>query len=314
MQYFTSLDEVLTDRPTSVTVGVFDGLHRGHQYLLGQLVAQARQAGQQAALVSFYPHPDVVLKGIAERYYLTSPDEQRALLAEMGIDILVLHPFDATVRQMPAADFVDRLVERLQMHDFMATAEFALGYQREGDLAFLQQQGQAKGFAVHQINLQEDGVRISSSRIRQALADGDVVAAGEWLGRRYHVSGQVIPGDQRGRTIGFPTANLDVWPQKLIPANGVYACHATLGDQRHQAVINIGVRPTFDGHAVRVEAHLLDFDADIYGDMLGLEFVERLRGEQKFDGIEALIAQIAADVTQARQIFGHAALQKKIGE
>jgi len=303
MQRIDALETVYLDQPSVVTVGAFDGVHRGHQQLISGLVARARALGGRAVVMSFFPHPDVVLGNISGRYYLTTLEEKARLLAALGVDVLVIHPFDEQIRQIRAATFVDRLLKHLHMVELWATAEFALGYQREGNIAFLSAQGAQKGFAVHTVNLLENGERVSSTVIRAALQSGDLDKATAWLGRAYRVSGVVVHGDARGRTIGFPTANLNPWEEQMLPAHGVYACRAFLGDEVFNAVTNVGKRPTFAGGHVTVEAHILDFDRDIYGQTLTLEFLHRLRGEQKFSGIDALIAQIAQDADQARALL-----------
>ncbi len=310
MQHVEALEHVQLDRPSVVTVGVFDGVHVGHQQLIHQLVTEAHQTQRAAVVLTFFPHPDVILRGTAGRYYLTTPEEKAALLGELGVDGVVTHPFDEHIRQIRAADFVDQLLDHLKMSALWATADFALGYKREGNLQFLAAQGQEKNFTVETIELVHrdgNGAKISSSDIRAVLAEsGEVQQAATWLGRNYSVHGKVVQGNQRGRTIGFPTANLDVWEQKVVPAFGVYACRARIGHERFNAVTNVGNRPTFEGKNMTIEAHLLDFDRDIYGQDVQLEFVQRLRGEQKFDGIEALVAQIGKDRDTAREI-----LQKK---
>lgn len=307
MQHVNSLEHVQPDRPAVVTVGVFDGVHLGHQALIKRLVAEAHGSNRAAAVLTFFPHPDVVLRGISGRYYLTTAEEKATLLGELGVDVVVTHPFNDETRQIRAADFVDRLLNHLKMSSLWATADFAMGYKREGNLQFLTAQGQEKGFSVETIELVHrdgNGAKISSSEIRTALTEtGNVQQAAEWLGRSYSVQGKVVQGNQRGRTIGFPTANLDIWEQKVVPAFGVYACRATIEGQTFNAVTNIGNRPTFDGMNMTVEAHLLDFDADVYGQEMTLAFVQRLRGEQKFDGIDALVAQITKDRDTAREIL-----------
>jgi riboflavin kinase / FMN adenylyltransferase len=219
---------------------------------------------------------------------------------------VITHPFDEAVRTMRAAAFVDQLLARLELQSLWVTADFALGYQREGNFEFLQTQGVEKNFEVVSIDLLNNGEAsaISSTNIRAALLEGNIAQANDWLGRAYAVAGMVIHGDHRGRTIGVPTANIDVWEEQAVPANGVYACYATLDGERLRAVTNIGQRPTFDGTGTRVEAHLLDFDREIYGQTLQLEFIARLRGEQKFSGIDALVAQIRADVEAGRRLLG----------
>ena len=300
MQHADSLEAVSLDKPSVVTIGAFDGVHRGHQKLITELVNEAHADGRAAAVICFFPHPDVVLRGITGRYYLTPPDERARLLAELGVDVLVVHPFNDEVRHVPAAEFVQRLRDHLKMEAIWATADFAMGFNREGDIDFLR----AQGVEVYTIEMVGDGDRISSSAIRAALEEGEVSKAAEWLGRPYRIAGEVIGGAQRGRSIGFPTATIDIWEEQVIPANGVYACRAFLGDETFNAVTNVGVRPTFEGVGVTVEAHIFDFDRDIYGQTLGLDFIQRLRGEQKFDGIEALVAQIKQDADQARVLLG----------
>lgn len=301
MKHLYNLAEADMDRPSIVTIGVFDGVHRGHQHLISNLVAEARASGRGAVVLTFHPHPDVVLRGLEGRYYLTSPEQKAARLHELGIDCVITLTFDEALRQMRAADFVDAMVRRLKLSSLWIGSDFALGYRREGNVEFLQQQGSEKNFVVHVIDLllNETNV-ISSTSIRAALQAGDVEQANAWLGRGYAVSGEVVHGEKRGRKIGFPTANIAAWSEQIIPANGVYAGWAYLDGERHMAVTNIGVRPTFAGDDVTIEAHLLDFDRDIYGKTLDVTFETRLRPEQHFDGIEALIAQINRDVVSGR--------------
>lgn len=308
-QHITQLSAVQLTQPSVVTIGIFDGVHRGHQHLIRQVVESAHHEGHLAAVVTFFPHPDALLRGITGRYYLTTPDQRADLLAALGVDVIVTQPFDESTRHMRAAAFVDLLIAHLRMKSLWLTPDFALGYQREGDFAFLSAQGREKGFSVHSVDLLMDAQHraIRSSAIRQALAEGDVATAADLLARPYRVAGEVVHGDHRGRSIGFPTANLAVWTEQLLPANGVYACYAYLGAERFAALTNIGSRPTFNGTEMRVEAHLLDFDRDIYGQTLTLDFVARLRGEQRFSGVEALIAQISADVAQGRQLLAASA-------
>jgi riboflavin kinase/FMN adenylyltransferase len=306
MIHLTELEAIALTRPSVVTIGVFDGVHLGHQYLIRRLVQSARASGRLAVVLTFYPHPDVVLRGITGRYYLTTNEERAALLGALGVDFVITLPFDEALRHIRAADFVDLLVDHLRVSELWVGAEFALGYKREGNVPFLTAQGAEKGFAVDVVDLMRvedsgDGlVRISSSAIRAALTSGDVETAQRMLGRPYSVRGEIVHGQARGHTIGFPTANIAVPEGRLIPANGVYAGWALLGDERFMAVTNVGTRPTFAGDDVTVEAHLLDFDRDIYGQTLEFQFITRLRPELRFSGIEALIAQIKADADAGR--------------
>lgn len=300
MEHIYGLTAAHLQQPALVTIGVFDGVHRGHQHLISRLVQEAHRHDQAAVVLTFFPHPAVVLRDITDRHYLTTPEERARLLADLGVDYVITHPFDDTVRHIRAADFVDQLRHHVQMQALWVGADFALGYKREGNVDFLRQQGAAKGFTVQALELLSNGSTISSTAIRQALQAGEVVQAAQWLGRSYSVAGEVVRGDQRGRKIGFPTANIAVWEQQVIPANGVYASWVWLDSERYMAATNVGVRPTFDGLTLTVEPYILDFNREIYGETLRVSFEKRLRGEQKFNGIGELVAQIGADAEASR--------------
>jgi len=299
------LSEVDHKQSTCVAIGSFDGVHRGHQALLQRMASRAHERGMRAAALTFFPHPRRVLHTLPPRFYLTTLDERVRLLAELGIDLIITHPFDDQVRHIRAADFVDQLIEALDMKELWG-GNFALGYQREGDVPFLRRQGELKGFTVETLDesVFHDGEIVSSRRVRAALEAGEMGEVTGCLGRYFCVRGPVVKGDQRGRTIGFPTANVAVWDELLLPANGVYATYIRIGEARHLAATNVGVRPTVDGMKLTVEAHILDFDADIYGEDVRLEFVRRIRPEMKFAGLDALKAQIAADVEEVRGELG----------
>ena len=306
MAHTSKLEEILLDQPSIVTIGVFDGVHLGHQQVITALVAEAKQTNRKAVVVTFFPHPDELFRGVTGRYYLTTVDERAHLLRELGADTVVTLAFDDDFSRIRANVFVDQLINNLKMASLWVGADFALGYKREGNVEFLKRGGAARGYTVNPLSLvtqAKDGSTINSTSIREQLTAGYVEQAKEWLGRAYSVSGEVVTGDKRGRSIGFPTANLAVWEQQVIPGNGVYAGWATLGERRFKAVTNIGTRPTFDGVAVRVEAYLVDFDEDIYGQPLTITFEARLRDEQKFDGIEALKKQLTADVARGKKLL-----------
>jgi riboflavin kinase/FMN adenylyltransferase len=306
MQHIQSIEIVQLERPSIVTVGMFDGVHRGHQHLVKRLVEAAHSSDRAAVVMTFFPHPDTVIRNIQGPYYLTSPDERATLLGELGVDVVITHPFNDDTRQIRAANFVDLLTRHLKMSALWATEDFALGYKREGNMAFLAEQGREKSFTVETIDLvftDDNGERISSAKIRDLLAEGEIAKATDGLGRYYRISGEVVHGEKRGRKIGFPTANIGYWDLQVLPKNGVYACYARLGNETFKAMTNIGIRPTFDGQAVTIEAHLLDFDRDIYGQHLELDFVAWLRGEAKFSGLDALIKQIGADVEAGRALL-----------
>lgn len=302
---FTQRFEEIDPFPSVVTVGAFDGVHLGHRALIGQVVAMARAHGWRSVVVTFFPHPAVVLRG-EPPFYLTSPEEKRACIARLGVDALIQIPFTLETARIRAADFVERLVG-IGMRALWAGPDFALGYRREGTLPVLEELGRRYGYTLHvAMEFHLGGRPVRSSRIREALREGDVRGAAECLGRPFSVSGRVVAGAGRGQRLGFPTANLNIWPEHALPANGVYACWAELPDgRRHMAVVNIGVRPTFDQSSERVvEAHLLDWTGDLYEQMLTLHFVERLREERRFPSIAELVAQIDRDIARAREILG----------
>lgn len=300
-----SLKDIDLATPSIVTIGVFDGVHLGHQRLVRRLVQEARESNRTSVVLTFFPHPDVVLRGVTGRYYLTSPEVRARLLLDMGVDLVITHAFNREISQIRATDFVEQLCTHLKMATLWVGPDFALGYRREGDVPFLRAQGAARGFTVETVELRltTGGSVISSSSIREALTAGDVEQAAAWLGRPYRIVGEVVVGDRRGRTIGFPTANLRVWEEQLLPANGVYAGWAYWRGERLMAVANLGIQPTFDGAQMKVEAHLLDFDRDIYGETLELAFVRWLRAEQRFNSVAELVEQIQRDAASGRAIL-----------
>ena len=306
MQHVTSLEALQLDRPAHVTIGAFDGLHRGHQALIGEMVGESHAAGQAAVVITFFPHPSVVLRGRRPSFYLSTPGEKVEYLARLGVDATVTHPFSREVANVPAAEFVDRLVGFARLKRLWVGEDFALGHNREGDVAYLRAAGEQRGFDVHVMEpVLIDGEIISSTRIRQTLRDGAVEQAARYLGRPFRLSGQVVKGAQRGRQLGIPTANVAVGEEHAVPAMGVYAVRAHHAGGVSPAVVNIGFRPTFEGGEARpvIEAHLLDFAGDLYDSTLTLEFVARLRAEMKFPGIDALVAQIKRDIETARVIL-----------
>ncbi|HLB49622.1 MAG TPA: bifunctional riboflavin kinase/FAD synthetase [Anaerolineales bacterium] len=305
MIHARSLAELKPDRPSLITIGSFDGVHLGHQALIRNLVESARARGYHAAVVTFFPHPSVVLRRRKPSFYLNSPEEKAAFFEGLGIDRLVTQPFNHQVAQITASQFVDQLITALDFKEIWCGADFAFGHNREGTVDWLRQHGRENGFDVKVVEpVSLTGDIISSSRIRRALADGDVSLAAACIGRPYQVPGVVVEGSHRGRTIGTPTANLQVWEERAYPANGVYACRAWVNAQSVDAVANVGVRPTFESDSQpTIEAHLLDFDADLYGQTLRLDFMTRLRAEKRFSGVDELIAQIHRDIDQARQLL-----------
>ena len=303
MRHLQHIKDARFENGSLVTIGVFDGVHIGHQTLIERLIERARVAQREAVVVTFFPHPDKVLDDVIERYYLMTPDRRAELLLALGVDLVITQTFDDDLRLLPAQQFVDLLIENLRMKELWVGADFAFGFQRQGDIAFLRSQGRQHGFTVTAIDLITAGAGdkfISSSSVREHVRRGEMVAAKSLLGRAFTLEGTVIRGEQRGSSIGVPTANIEVWSEQIIPARGVYATRARLGEESFMAATNIGLRPTFSGDHQSIETHLLDFDRDIYGQRLELRFEKRLRPERKFARLEALVGQIRADLVAAR--------------
>lgn len=328
MLTFTAIEQANLSRPTCITIGNFDGLHRGHQALLQRLVAIAMQGVQgdasapmQCGLLTFDPHPLAVLRPEQPHQLLTTPAERLALAAQHGLDFGVIQPFTEETAALDAHQFLQLLKTHLQLACLVVGPDFALGRGRQGDLPFLQELGEELDYSVEVIEpVAWEGLSVRSSQVRNALREGNVALAATMLGRPYHAVGEVVYGDQRGRQIGVPTANVQTPANKLLPADGVYATKAKLRvgeiDYCFDGVTNLGVRPTVDGLHHRLEVHLFDFppstpesqpntiaNGDIYGQQLTVEFIAHLRGEQKFASLDALVSQIHADVEQARVIL-----------
>jgi len=305
MQHLSALNSLFL-KNTWLTIGSFDGVHLGHQEIVRRLSSGAHAESSQAVVLTFHPHPKKVLGKSKDFYYLTSPEERATLLGDFGADLVVTYPFDLQVARTSARDFIEDIHTHLGFKQLWVGPDFALGRKREGNIPALRHLGDEFGFEVETlapVSLNE--TQVSSSQIRALLAEGDVEQARILLNRPYTVSGLVVPGDGRGRTIGIPTANLRVWAEKQLPRSGVYVCQALIDNRCVGAVTNIGVRPTFDHRtlALQVETHLLNLNDDLYGQEIRLEFLYRLRDERRFPGPQALVAQIRQDIQRARSML-----------
>lgn len=292
------------DAPVWLTIGNFDGVHLGHQALLADLIRLARQDNTRSVLLSFSPNPKVFFSG-EKGFYLSTPGEKTALLSRLGIDDVLIIAFERKLANMAATDFMAELTRRINLKGFVVGEDFVFGHNRQGTTEVLAEFCEKQGipFVVFP-ELMMDGEPVSSTRIRRALNDGKVDEARRLLGRPYAMCAKVISGEQIGKSIGVPTANLELDPDKFLPKRGVYATIAHLREKDYPAVTNVGVRPTFsEQEIVSVETLILDFNDDIYGEELRVEFIQCLRPEQKFDSVQALTQQIEKDKLITRRIF-----------
>ncbi|GIJ45877.1 riboflavin biosynthesis protein [Virgisporangium aliadipatigenens] len=296
-----------------VTIGVFDGVHRGHQQIIGHAVKRATEQGVAAVVVTFDPHPSEVVRPGSHPAVLTEPGRKADLVAALGVEALCVIPFTLDFSRLAPEVFVhDVLVDRLHASTVVVGENFRFGHRAAGDVTMLRRLGRTFGFGVEAADLVSDEALLastdavfSSTYVRSLVAAGDMPAAARALGRPHRLEGVVVRGDRRGRELGFPTANLLTGPWAAVPADGVYAGRLLrTGHAPLMAAISVGTNPTFHGQERRVEAYALDFDGDLYGERVGLDFVARLREQRAYTGIEPLIAQITDDVAATRVILG----------
>ena len=300
-----------------VTIGVFDGVHRGHQQLIGRAVELARERGVPCVLMTFDPHPAEVVRPGSHPARLTTLPRRAELVEQLGVDVFCVVPFTTELSRMPADEFVHEiLVDRLHAAAVVVGENFTFGHKAAGNVELLRELGRRFGFTVEGAELVSQTtsagrVTFSSTYIRACIDAGDVEAAAEALGRPHRLDGIVVRGDGRGRKLGFPTANLSTPPHVAVPADGVYACWFVHHDHDGgkavcalPAAVSVGTNPTFSGRERRVEAYVLDVDEDFYGEQVGLDFVARLRGMERFDSAEELVEQMKRDVARTRELLG----------
>ena len=307
MKILNHLDDISDDfRGAIVTIGNFDGVHLGHQHIFRKVVREARQHKSKAVVITFEPHPKMVLHPERKPFYLiTTLEEKIARIEDTGVDGLLLVPFSLEFSKTTAREFICSILwDKLRIKKIYIGHDYTFGRGKEGNEAYLASFGEKLGFTVEVISAFKVGdAVISSTLTRNAILEGRVQEAARFLGRPYNLSGLVIGGHQRGRNLGFPTANLS--PDKvLIPKRGIYAVRLLLADKPNQGVLNIGFNPTFSDNALSVEVHIFDFNEDIYGKRLEVLFIDRIRDEMKFDGPAQLVDQIRRDVKRAREILG----------
>ncbi len=306
------LARIAPGRDTAVTIGKFDGVHRGHQYLIAGLIDRARAEGLAAVAVVLYPHPSAVLRPGSAISYLTSLDERLELLRSLGPDRVGILPFTSELAQLSAHDFASLLSQELSMRLLCVGPDFALGRNREGTVGALRKIGRDLGFRVEVADmLVEEGEKVGSSAVRQALAAGEAEEMASLLGRPFSLRGPVVAGAHRGLSLGFPTANIAIGLDRALPAFGVYVTRAVIRENQYPSCTNIGVRPTFDGEVQpTVETYILDFQDDIYGEEARVDLLHRLRDELKFESTDDLVSQMQRDIADTREYFAREAAER----
>ena len=303
MKIFNSIKSFGAAKPTIVTIGTFDGVHIGHQKILEQITKSARDLNCESLVLTFFPHPRMVLQEGTEMKQLNTLDEKIYLMDNLGIDNLVVHPFDKEFSRLTAEEFVKEvLVDVFKIKKIIIGHDHRFGRNRTANIDDLITFGETYGFDVEQISVKEiDAVSISSTKIRNALLEGNVALAANYLGYNYSLTGIVSKGKQLGRTIGFPTANIKIEESyKLIPLNGVYIAKSIIEGKTIYGMMNIGTRPTVDGTSQTIEIHFFDFNQDIYNQKITISLLKRIRDEQKFESVDALKIQLGMDKTSAQ--------------
>lgn len=288
-----------------ITIGNFDGVHLGHQAIIKQMVHEGRKRNHPVLVVTFYPNPIVFFKNIDEPFYLSSPVEKEEFICSLGVDKVITIKFDHKLANLSPEAFLTGLKTNLNLNVLIAGEDFTIGKDRKGTISVIEEIGKEQAFLVKVITqVSSDGDRVSSTMVREALDKGEVLRVTELLGRPYRMSGVIVHGADRGSKIGVPTANLSYWEKKKIPGVGVYATWVHLNNKILYGLTNIGYRPTFEDQSnIDVETLILDFDGNIYGEKMSLDFIHKLRDEQKFANLEAFLDQIERDKINAKRIF-----------
>jgi len=306
LKIFNSIQEFDSATKTIVTLGTFDGVHKGHKSILDKLITSSKASGCESVVLTFFPHPRMVLQQNTDLKLLNTIDEKAALLEKEGVDNLIIHPFDHAFSRLTAEEFVkDILVDKLNIHKIIIGHDHRFGRNRTATIDDLIRFGEEFGFEVEKISaLAVDEISVSSTKIRNALNEGNIDYANNFLGYPYFINGSVVQGKQLGRTINFPTANIQPTESyKLIPANGVYVVSSVLNGKTVYGMMNIGNRPTVDGVGTTIEVHYHDFNEDLYGQLLKVSIHHRLRDEVKFESFDALKLQLEKDKEQSLAYF-----------
>ena len=306
MRIFNSINDFSTSKKTIVTLGTFDGVHIGHMAILDQIIKSAKKEGLESVILTFFPHPRLIVSNNYDIKLLNTIEEKSALLEKIGIENFIIHPFDKFFSELSPREFVSEiLVNKLNIQKIIIGHDHKFGKNRAADFNDLLNFGEEFGFSVEEISAQQiNEVSVSSTKIRNSLLEGNISLANDYLGYAYVLNGNVIKGNQLGRTIGFPTANIDISEDyKLIPKNGVYVVTANVNNQTVFGMMNIGVKPTIGENKLSIEVHLLNFEKDIYQQKIQIHVLERIRDEQKFESFEALKSQLEVDKQTTIQYF-----------
>lgn len=298
LKIFHSITDFRSTKKTIITLGTFDGVHIGHKKILDKVLQNASGGEYESLVLTFFPHPRMVLQGDSDIKLLNTIDEKIELLEKIGLDNLVIHPFDQVFSRLTAEEFVDNiLVKRLHVHKIIIGYDHRFGRNRTANIDDLIAFGKQYNFEVEQISVQEiNEISVSSTKIRNALLEGNMTLANDYLGYSYFLTGTVVQGKQLGRTIGFPTANLQIKENyKLIPLNGVYIVSSIFGKKKFFGMMNIGFNPTVSGQEQSIEINYFDFDADLYNQKISVNILHRLRCEQKFESVDLLKEQLQKD-------------------
>ncbi len=302
MIVFERLEDIVDIEPTVVALGNFDGIHKGHQEIIGRTVKEAEAAGLKSAVFTFSNHTSSILKNVPKVKNILYPEDKLRILEEMGVDYVFNIPFTEEILRMSPEEFIEEiLVNRFNIREAYCGFNYSFGYKASGTPEVLMHEGLKHGFGIH---VQEpyviDGVVVSSTYIRQLIEEGRMEEAAKFMGRMYSVSGEIIVGNKLGRTIGFPTCNILVDDTMITPPNGVYITTCTIDGVTRSSVTNVGVKPTIGTYEKNIETHIFDFNEDVYGKQIRVDFIKHTRGEQKFDGLDALKKQIESDSIEAR--------------
>lgn len=305
MKLVDSLEALRFDRPLVLAIGTFDGVHRGHRYVLEQARDRAREHNLALGIITLDPVPALVLRPGLTDYQITGRQTKVRLLSQLEPDLLAVLPFTRDFAALTAEQFIDALEAGLHIAELWMGDDFRFGHDREGGIPYLLERAKRSEFGVHVVARQgadAGAPGVSSTALREAIHAGEMETAREMLGHPFELAGIVVHGQGRGHDLGYPTANLSMPPEQIVPASGVYAGLAELPGERHAAAISVGTNPHFNGTVTTVEAYLLDFDRDIYDQELRLHFITRLREQARFDGLSALLTQMAIDVQETRRV------------